>query len=67
MKITEESLLARGYEKKLDGNGQPIYVKGNKALVYNIGLWIPCHYSHNGPLAGRLYVNTIEELEMLGG
>jgi len=64
MRITEELLLGKGFEKRVI-DGQTIYVKGHTALLYLFGTWLPCYYSVNGVLADRLYVNTMEELELL--
>lgn len=64
MKITKQELLKRGFDEHITENGS-FYVKGKIALVYNFNAWIPCHYTNEGPLAERLYLEDMEELDVL--
>lgn len=65
MKITEQALLGSGFKRHSTQDGGICYVKGNIALVHNTGLWIPCYYAAGTPLAEKLYVETMEEVELL--
>ena len=67
MKITREQLIEKGYEEKRDENGNSFYVKGCLALVRNFNVWLPCHYEQGSILGNRLYVENMEELELIGG
>lgn len=64
MKISKELLLQNGFEERVI-EGQTIYVKGHIALVCLFNVWIPCHYSYGNLLVDRLYVNSMEELDVL--
>lgn len=64
MKITKQELLKRGFVEHFSEEG-PFYVKGKIALVYRYNIWIPCYYSDKGPIADRLYIENIEELDAL--
>lgn len=64
MKITKELLLQEGFVERVI-EGQTIFVKGHVALVYVFNVWIPCYYSFGTILAGRLYIDTMEELAEL--
>ena len=64
MKITKQELLKREFVEHSTDNGS-FYVKGKIALVYNFNAWIPCYYSNEGPLAERLYLEDMEELDEL--
>lgn len=63
MKITKQELLNKGFVEHITENGS-FYVKGKIALVYNFNAWIPCYYTEEGPLAGRLYLEDMEELDV---
>ena len=64
MKITKQALLRNGFTEHHIENGI-CYVKGNIALIYIFDVWIPCHYVAGTFMADRLYVKTMEELELL--
>ncbi len=64
MKITKVLLLERGFaERCVDGH--IIYVKGHHALFYVFGVWLPCYYAAGTILAEKIYINTMEELDIL--
>ena len=64
MKITKQNLLDHGFVEHINDCGS-FYVKGNIALVYNFNAWIPCHYVGGTLLADRLYLENMEEIELL--
>lgn len=64
MKITKELLLERGYEERVI-EGHYVFVKNHIALFYDLNVWRPCHYSYGTILTDRLYINTMEELDIL--
>lgn len=66
MKITKELLLEKGFEER-QIESQTIYVNGHHALIYILGVWVPCYYGAGTALEGTLCINTIEELDILRG
>ncbi len=63
MKITEELLLANGFEKKCIFGGC-FYVKGVVGLVYN-DMWLPCNVDTGEPYGTNVRIETIEDLYKL--
>lgn len=63
MKITEELLLERGFQKR-EYYGNLYYVRENFGIVQNVK-WIPCNIDTAKPLSTGIYIETIEELEEL--
>ena len=64
MNITKAALLQRGFEERVI-NGEPVYIKGRMAIVNNSGLWIPCYYAPETPLATQLSIKSMEDLDIL--
>lgn len=64
MKNTKQELLNNGFVEHSTENGS-FYVKGKVALVYNVNVWMPCYYTEEGPLANKLYIENMEELDLL--
>ena len=64
MKITRQELLSNGYAEHITKNGV-FYVKGTMALVYVYNVWMPCYYAAGTQLSDRIYVETMEELDLL--
>ena len=64
MVITKERLLENGFEERMF-DGHTVFLKGHHALVYVFGVWLPCRYGAGTILSDRLYINTMEELEIL--
>lgn len=64
MNISRDLLLERGYEERLV-KGQIVFIKGHHALINLLGLWIPCYYSAGTFLADKIWINNMEELEII--
>ena len=63
MKITDDLLLRRGFERKESQYGF-YYVLGNFGIAKSIK-WQPCNVETGEPLSMLLYVENMEELEKM--
>lgn len=64
MDISRDLLLERGY-KEYQIKGQIVFVKGHHALIRLFGVWIPCYYDAGTFLTDRIWINNMEELDII--
>ena len=64
--LTTQELLNNNFTEK-NVNGITIYTKNNYAVTYlrDKQVWAPCHIANNEVTIGRIYINTLKELNDL--